>query len=100
MATSDHQTSTTESSESKLLQDRRFQRFKKTYKQYKKFQTSSNATPPPQFYFKPRREKLNWRVLLSIPVDQVMDEVNIDTLENITRNITFSHIDVNGKLFF
>lgn len=49
------------------------------------------------FYFKPRREKLNWRVLNAIDVDKLMDDIDIETLESVTKNITFSRVDCNGK---
>lgn len=48
------------------------------------------------FYFKPRREKLNWRVINQIDSNKIMDEVDIDTLESITKNLAFARIDLNG----
>lgn len=48
------------------------------------------------FFFKPRREKLDWRVISRIDIDQLMDSVDIDTLESITKNLTFSRIEAKG----
>lgn len=53
-----------------------------------------------KFYFKPRRETLNWRVLLQLDVEKIMDQVDIDTLESVTKNVTFSRIDYNDLRYF
>lgn len=53
-----------------------------------------------KFYFKPRRETLNWRVLLSLNLEKIMDKVDIDTLESITKNLTFARVDFNDLRYF
>lgn len=54
------------------------------------------ATNEQGFYFKPRREKLNWRIMSAIDIEKLIDDVDIETLESITKNITFSRIDYHG----
>ncbi|KAJ3008160.1 Zinc finger protein dzip1, partial [Thoreauomyces humboldtii] len=45
------------------------------------------------FYFRRRRERLNWRLLGSMDVDQIMKEVDIGALQEIVENLTFCDID-------
>jgi hypothetical protein len=60
------------------------------------------------FYFRPRRERINWRFLASIQLDRVIRDVDIQILQEIMENITFCdleaedlrHVDPNiVKLF-
>ena len=53
-----------------------------------------------KFYFKPRRETLNWRILLQLDIEKIMDKVDIDTIESVTKNLTFSRVDYNDLRYF
>jgi hypothetical protein len=48
------------------------------------------------FIFQKKEEKLNWNVLMKINIDSLIKNIDIETLENITKNITFSSFSDNG----
>eukprot|EP00761_Pharyngomonas_kirbyi_P009446 gb/GECH01009462.1/.p1 GENE.gb/GECH01009462.1/~~gb/GECH01009462.1/.p1 ORF type:complete len:496 (+),score=156.27 gb/GECH01009462.1/:1-1488(+) len=52
------------------------------------------------FYFRPRREQLNWRVLRSINVSEIIDDLDLDALEMVLHNITFSDIGLEDMRYF
>ncbi|KAJ8329817.1 hypothetical protein O5D80_002011 [Batrachochytrium dendrobatidis] len=55
---------------------------------------SSSITPLIEgFHFKRRRERLNWRMLASVNVEKIMEELDIDALQDIMKNITFCDIE-------
>ncbi|KAI8912098.1 hypothetical protein DFJ77DRAFT_512157 [Powellomyces hirtus] len=59
------------------------------------FAWEKNAPPPVMagFYFRRRRERLNWRLLASMNVDQIMKEVDIKALQDIMENLTFCDLE-------
>ncbi|KAJ3175686.1 Zinc finger protein dzip1 [Geranomyces variabilis] len=55
---------------------------------------TANETPVMAgFYFRRRRERVNWRLLSSMNIDQIMKEVDIKALQDIMENLTFCDID-------
>jgi predicted RNase H-like nuclease (RuvC/YqgF family) len=79
------------------------------------YQNEHSSQPNPNqayssssFYFRPRRERINWRFLASIQLERVIRDVDIQILQEIMENITFCdleaedlrHVDPNiVKLF-
>ncbi|KAJ3156974.1 Zinc finger protein dzip1 [Geranomyces variabilis] len=56
--------------------------------------STANETPVMAgFYFRRRRERVNWRLLSSMNIDQIMKEVDIKALQDIMENLTFCDID-------
>ncbi|KAH6580442.1 hypothetical protein BASA50_001727 [Batrachochytrium salamandrivorans] len=45
------------------------------------------------FYFKRRRERLNWNLLNEVDLDLILEEIDINALQNIIENITFCDIE-------
>nr|KAJ3419335.1 Zinc finger protein dzip1 [Polyrhizophydium stewartii] len=45
------------------------------------------------FFFRRRRERLNWRMLAAIDPDQVMKDVDIESLQEVMENVTFCDIE-------
>ncbi|RKO89786.1 Iguana/Dzip1-like DAZ-interacting protein N-terminal-domain-containing protein, partial [Blyttiomyces helicus] len=54
-----------------------------------------SALPPVMqgFYFRKRRDRLNWRLLASVQVDRIMKEVDIGCLQEIMENITYCDVE-------
>ncbi|KAI8822558.1 uncharacterized protein EV422DRAFT_566237 [Fimicolochytrium jonesii] len=49
------------------------------------------------FYFKRRRERLNWKLLASLNVDQITKEVDIKSLQEMMENLTFCDIEAEDR---
>ncbi|KAI9098282.1 Iguana/Dzip1-like DAZ-interacting protein N-terminal-domain-containing protein [Phlyctochytrium arcticum] len=47
----------------------------------------------PSFFFKRRRERLNWRVLAGIDVSQIQKEIDVQALQDIMENLTYCDIE-------
>eukprot|EP01135_Chromosphaera_perkinsii_P007209 Nk52_evm17s745 gene=Nk52_evmTU17s745 len=47
----------------------------------------------PRFYFKPRREKIDWRALASCDLERIMREVDVNMLQHQLENVTFCDVD-------
>jgi hypothetical protein len=86
----------------KLFRDLPHQSFR-NYDNYAKYEhqdyrrkMNENQINFPTFFFKPRREKLNWRAIHQIDINKVQDDVDIDTLESITKNLAFARLESRG----
>jgi hypothetical protein len=62
------------------------------------FDDKSNS-PLDDFYFKPKRKQINWRVLASINVDDLVRENNVEILHSIIENITYCDIEDKGGVY-
>eukprot|EP00818_Percolomonas_sp_WS_P008911 CAMPEP_0117449676 /NCGR_PEP_ID=MMETSP0759-20121206/8067_1 /TAXON_ID=63605 /ORGANISM="Percolomonas cosmopolitus, Strain WS" /LENGTH=1181 /DNA_ID=CAMNT_0005242157 /DNA_START=616 /DNA_END=4158 /DNA_ORIENTATION=+ len=54
--------------------------------------SSSEYTSYPEFYFRERFEELDWKTLLKVDIDTLISNNDLDTLEQITKNITFGSV--------
>ena len=63
-----------------------------------KMKTSSEAQELPAFYFKRRRGRIDWRKLDRVDLDQLVNEVDIDTLQEHVDHIAFADVGEDGKM--
>jgi hypothetical protein len=49
------------------------------------------------FYYKPRRKPIDWRLLSSIDINQITTDNNIEILQSCIDNITFCDITESGQ---
>ncbi|KAJ3253839.1 Zinc finger protein dzip1l [Boothiomyces macroporosus] len=54
-------------------------------------------TAEKEFYFKPKRQRINWRVLTSLNVDDIVRKNDVGSLQNIIENITFCDAHESGR---
>ncbi|KAJ3320558.1 Zinc finger protein dzip1 [Boothiomyces sp. JEL0866] len=49
-----------------------------------------------EFYFKPKRQRINWRILTALNVDEIVRKNDIESLQNIIENVTFCDVQDSG----
>lgn len=87
-----------------MVQHKRTTKEAKTAKQLKTVKNSSkqselNDNPMQDFYFKPKRNKINWRLLSTINVDEIVRKVikinqnNVDALHELIESVTYCDIN-------
>ncbi|TPX34188.1 hypothetical protein SmJEL517_g03055 [Synchytrium microbalum] len=71
-----------------------------------KHKINTNRTTPDDpknasngFYFRRRRERLNWRALAGVQLDNIIREVDLDSLQEVTENIAFCDIEAEDLRF-
>lgn len=65
--------------------------------QQQKQQQQQLPLATPQFYFKKKRERLNWRLVGSVDVERIVRDVDITSLQDVMGNLTYCDLLSEGK---
>lgn len=68
----------------------------------KSFITTStkDSSPLDDFYFKPKRKQINWRLLSTVNIDDIVRQNKVEVLHSMIENVTFCDIQDKGSRSF